>query len=138
MEKKKDRKKSQTDFSVSGMNWSIPKAGLYFYGLWHFLFLSIPNAISVFGRAFHSSMVKLLWNCAAEEFSYSMEVFQGSLSTLPSYVVWPNWARTETFQNSIAKANILEFTRYSFILLWEIQNKNNDTFWAIHLVDFLQ
>lgn len=51
--KKKKRKKRERERKppkltpVSGMNWGIPKAGLNFYGLWHFLFLNIPNVISV-------------------------------------------------------------------------------------------
>lgn len=42
---KKWKKKKTT--TVSSMTWSIPKAALNFYGLWHFLFVNIPNAIYV-------------------------------------------------------------------------------------------
>lgn len=44
---KKLKKKKSPNPCVSGSTWNIPKAALNFYGLWHFLFVNIPNAIYV-------------------------------------------------------------------------------------------
>lgn len=128
---RKEKKRPQTDSSVSGMNWSISKAGLNFYGLCHFLFPNIPNAISV---SFPSRMVQLLWSWAAEGISYPMEIFRGRFFPLTSPVVWPN----RDIPKWHCQSKHYRSNRYSFLFMWELKHRNNDTFWTLHLVGFLQ